>query len=465
MESAHPKVVNVRVIVYTKVMTNIRALTAEEMKSFMPVRARLLGASSNIKSKGYYSEAAFRVKPVAAEGLGTWAVDKNWRLYIDPATLPNGELGWNVAQCASVFEHELNHLLRDHGLRMETFGGKTLNTEKSNIATDLEINDDMDADSFVAEIGVLPSKMGLPNNKTAEWYYNNMPSQDDDGDGDSDGDDKDSKSNNGNEGNGKPKLGSCGSGAGGKPIDGELEADSEIAPSVSEGEAKIIRQSTAQAVQQHEQQYGRGTVAGGLSEWAELELAPPTVPWQRILRSAIRQGVRMAAGNTDHTYTRLSRRASAYKGFAFPAMHSPKPLIAAVVDTSASMSVSMIHEALNEVQGIANKMGCSPDEITLIQVDSEVSSIEPFSDARKVQISGRGGTDLRKGISAALEMRKTPNVIVVLTDGDTPYPDKPIKGTKLIVGIVGDSNYKSAAIERAKSEIPWATIVQVGEAA
>lgn len=446
-------------------MTKIRPFTDEEAKAFGAVRARLLGAIGP-KAKGYYAEAAFRVKPMAAEGLNTWAVDKGWRMYVDTSCLPGGEKGWTVQQCESIFEHELNHLLRDHAIRMDVHAGKQRDPNRSNIATDLEINDDLEPDSFVAEIGLLPSKMELPDGKTAEWYYENLPQQESDdseqsesgsegGDDSDDGDD--------GTGNSKPKMGKCGSGAGGNPIDGELDSDDASAPGMSEGEAKIVRQATAQAIKQHEAQHGRGTVPGGLSEWADIELAPPTVPWQRILAASVRRGIRIAAGNTDHTYTRISRRSAANPGFTFPAMVSPKPSIAVILDTSGSMSKDMIVEALNEVQGIAKQMGCQGDDLTLVQVDAAVGSIKPFTDARKVELTGRGGTDMRVGFDAIGEMRKAPSVIVVLTDGETPWPTVQPKGVSaVVVGIIGDEARRAYSVETTTNEMPWAKVVEVG---
>lgn len=449
----------------------IRKMNPEEEQSFRAVRARLINGLG-AKSKSYYAQAAFEVKPVIAEGLDTWAVDNGWRLYIGEKCLPKGEMGWNVEQCTEVFEHELNHLLRAHGERMDLFAGKNRDADKANIATDLEINDDLDPEGFVVSLGVSPSKLGLPDNKTAEWYYDNLPKNDseekeDDGESQGEGEGEgDSDADSDGKGNGKgsePKLGKCGSGAGGKPIEGELDSeDDSIAKSKSEGEAKITRRAVAEAVKNHESQHGRGTIAGGLSEWADIELAPPTVSWQRVLGAAVRRGVRISSGNTDHTYSRMSRRASNYRGFAMPAMISQKPRICAVVDTSGSMSVEMIHAALNEVQGIAKAMGCTGDYLTLIQVDSAVGSVKPFADIRKIEITGRGGTDMRIGIEAAQKMPLPPNTIVLLTDGETPYPAEKLRGASLIVGIIGDEYRRARNVENAEQEVPWATVVEIG---
>jgi predicted metal-dependent peptidase len=433
----------------------VRKMTDDEMRRFVAVRTRLLGGKSP-----YYAKAAFSVRPVAAEGLGTWAVDKSWRMYVDPNNLPDGEAGWSVEDCTDVITHELNHLLRDHAQRMEMHGGKNRDGEKSNIATDLEINDDLDEDGFVATIGVTPKKYELESNKTAEWYYDNLPEQQSNQNG-GEGEGQEGQGGSGS-GQGTPK---CGSGGGGKPIEGELDADdSSVADGLSEGEAELARKATAQAVKEHVAQHGRGSAPGGLVEWAEVVLAPPTVPWQRVLAAAVRRGVRIAAGNQDHTYTRISRRASSVPDVALPAMFAPKPRIAVVLDTSGSMSKQMVDDALNEVNGISKQLGATNDELTLIQVDAAVGSIKPWTDIRKVELTGRGGTDMRVGIQAAAEMRTSPNVVIVLTDGETPWPDERPKGMNLVVGVVSDSEQRRAwSVEAANNAMPWAQVVEVGD--
>ena len=59
----------------------VRRLNADE--------ARLLTAARLVAMEHapYLAHALFSTQPVAAVGLGTFAVDRGWRLYLDPATL------------------------------------------------------------------------------------------------------------------------------------------------------------------------------------------------------------------------------------------------------------------------------------------------------------------------------------------------------------------------------------------
>src|SRR5690606_4270814 len=190
-------------------------------------------------------------------------------------------------------------------------------------------------------------------------------------------------------------------------------------------------------------------------------LTPPTVPWQQILGSALRHSATMATGQTDYTYQRISRRASTTHGVVLPAMYSPKPRIAGAVDTSGSMSTKDVHEALSEVQGISAQVGCQGPDLSLLLVDAAVASVEPVYDLSRVEVSGGGGTDMRVGINAALELRERPNVIVVLSDGGTPWPDEQPPGVQVVVGLVGSWGRKHEPI--AREAMPWAEVVLVGD--
>ena len=45
--------------------------------------------------------------------------------------------------------------------------------------------------------------------------------------------------------------------------------------------------------------------------------------------------------------------------------------------------------------------------------------------ARDVELLGGGGTDMGAGLAKAAELRPRPDLIIVLTDGYTPWPSAP----------------------------------------
>ena len=58
-------------------------------------------------------------------------------------------------------------------------------------------------------------------------------------------------------------------------------------------------------------------------------------------------------------------------------------------------------------------------------------------------MQGGGGTDMRVGIKGAIEQGyPIPNIIIVMTDGYTPWPKRPVRGVKVVACII-DSNSPS----------------------
>jgi hypothetical protein len=45
---------------------------------------------------------------------------------------------------------------------------------------------------------------------------------------------------------------------------------------------------------------------------------------------------------------------------------------------------------------------------------------------------------MRVAIDAALKLRPRPHVIIVLTDGLTPWGDTPVQGVQVVAGIIGN---------------------------
>ncbi|MBV9322766.1 MAG: hypothetical protein JO352_03140, partial [Chloroflexi bacterium] len=115
----------------------------------------------------YLAHALFTVAPVAAEGLGTFAVDRGWRLYVDPVTLA----GWGAQLAGGVLVHEVGHLLRAHAERGDQLGSD-YDHNRWNLAADLAINDDLHAAGIRLPDGVVtPGKLGLEDGGIEEVYY------------------------------------------------------------------------------------------------------------------------------------------------------------------------------------------------------------------------------------------------------------------------------------------------------
>ena len=390
-----------------------RALTADEREAFR------LGRLVAAERAPYFMHALFATAPVAAPGLGTFAVDGSWRLYMDPALLV-GPDRWDSPTVGAVLLHEVGHLLRDHAGRAEA-----LPTPRHqlawNLAGDAEINDDLLAAGVPLPEGVVtPAALGCEDGDLAETYYATLvppPGA------------EDTLPDDG--------AGGCGSGAGSPAVPGELPSgvglpDGSAEP-ISPAEGDFVRRRVALDVQSAEDAKGRGSVPGGLSRWAATVLAPPTVPWDRLLRAAVRRAVAERAGRVDYTYSRPSRRR--LPRIIKPAMRAPSVIVSIVVDTSGSMGQADLDAAMSEVTGVLRSSGVAREHVRLLSCDAAATTAQRVRSAASVTLTGGGGTDMRVGIEAAEAASPAPHVIVVLTDGDTPWPDVPTRA-RLVCAVI-----------------------------
>jgi predicted metal-dependent peptidase len=168
-----------------------------------------------------------------------------------------------------------------------------------------------------------------------------------------------------------------------------------------------------------------GTVPASWQRWAREVLAP-RLPWQTLLAAQLRRHVGLAAGASDYSYRRPSRRAATVESVVLPALVRPKPSVAVVVDTSGSMDEASLAAALAETRAILRVAGVSGGDVAVLTCDLEVQEVPVRMLGRATAtLAGGGGTDLRVGIEAALARQPRPHLVVVLTDGQTPWPDVP----------------------------------------
>lgn len=262
-----------------------------------------------------------------------------------------------------------------------------------------------------------------------------------------------------------PMFTGCGSGSGGTPAPMEIGNDSlgGYATAATTDEIEDIRISTATAMIEHASQ-GRGTVPGHMLAEAEVVLAPPRVPWQRVLGSQLTRACAKQSGKTRRTYTRVNRRrhnvrlGGTGERVLYPGSYQPKLKIMDIRDTSGSMGADELNAVDSEIVGISKTLGISGKYLQVMDVDHYAYDPVPYrsvQDLKKIQ--GRGGTDMRLGITKALGLpaKDRPDVIIVLTDGFTPWPAVPTD-VPIIACLVGPG------AETAKENVPdWITSVVV----
>jgi predicted metal-dependent peptidase len=427
------------------------AMSAESALRLMAARVRLLNTHP------YLAQALVRIETFPVAGIGTLAVDNWWRLAYDPDILD----AWSVPEIAGVLYHEVLHLLRDHAGR-----AGSRDAEAWNVACDAEINDDLRDESFTQADGsqhrielpgspIFPESLGQRPHLTAEEYYRDAAQQ--------------GAGGSRERGSSEPSVGSgrCGSAAtgvpeaweatlggaspkagdtpttsdGNKPGDrsegnspGDMQATTEsVDVGVSPGEAEVIRWRVAQEITK-----SRATAPAHLERLAERELEPERIDWRRELRSIIARTITTVSGAVDYSYSRPSRRQSAVAGVVLPALRAPVVRVAVVVDTSGSMSGRELGAALEQINSILRSVGAR-EGLVVLAVDAEVHVTKQVFRANEVNLVGGGGTDMRVGIEAAARLRPRPEVVIVLTDGFTPWPNVPPRGMRVIAGVIGNA--------------------------
>lgn len=402
------------------------------------IAAARLAASGHLP---YLSSALFAMAVVAAPGCDTISVDPRWQVHADPAWVER----LSVDEIARLLMHHVGHLLRGHaerasqagvgaggaaigaddagggagvgagvgasgaaaGARRAAVGAGGLSASRWNRAADAEINDDLAVDGLVPAVAPdLPGAFGCPERALAEEYY---PATMD-----------------------GLRPWDCGSGC------DNLPRPWDHGEGISGQHGQLLSLSVAADIQRQHGQYP-GSVPGGWLRWAERVL-PSRTDWRRALAAEIRQGVASIAGNVDYTYRRPSRRSRVTPRIVLPSLHRPLPDVAIVCDTSGSMHPQLLDRALAEVEGILTRAGLRQTQVRVLAVDTEVHAMRRVSRASQVALAGGGGTDMGRGIAAAADLRPRPSVIVVLTDGFTPWPALPPKGVRVIIGLLAQAN-------------------------
>jgi len=383
-------------------VTATRTVPMSKEDTSLFAAARLRAA----RMQPYLANAVFSLIPVSSPGYGTFGVDRWWRVYVDMDQARE----WGVEPSAAVLLHEAHHLLRGHHKRAEVAGadGEFLH-RLWNFAADAAINDDLVDGDVPLPRPVLPSTLGLPAGLLEETYFGRLKELTE-----------------------RPPAPRCGSGSGGVPLPDELDGTDNDVPAVDEIDAAALRRDVAHAVTAA--QATGDSVSPGLSRWAQT-LLQPQVRWQTVLRAAMGKSLRGVTGRRHPSWQRPDRRADARPEFPLPGTVRLEPAVAVVIDTSASMSQRLLDAAITELNALLRRTGARGADAVVC--DNQAAVPQRVRHVGQVCLRGGGGTDLRIGIGVAAELRPARAVIVVLTDGGTPWPAAAPPGTSLIAVIIG----------------------------
>jgi predicted metal-dependent peptidase len=356
----------------------------------------------------YLASALYALVPVATERVTAMTIDEHWRLYVNP----NWAEATDVSAIAARLAHLVWHLLADHADRARDLDVGTDTAPAWQRASDATVAETIESKTMTTGL-IKPDGYGWDRGRSAEEYFalaSGLPARlltprDDTDPG-----------RGGEEGE-EPDPG-CGSGCDGLVRSYDLPPG-DPAGSVDSTDADAIRRRVAIEFQQHVGP--AGTMPGEWARWVQ-QILEPIVPWQQVLSAAVRRGLGWTHGHTDYTYTKISRRQAGAGRIVLPALRRPVPEVAIVVDTSGSVDDGLLAQALGEVDGILTSSAVPEGSVTVLAVDAAVQAVSRVRSARDVAIGGGGGTDMGVGIEAALALKPRPDVVIVLTDGYTPWP-------------------------------------------
>jgi predicted metal-dependent peptidase len=393
------------------------------------------------RARPYLATALFALSTVESRQVPTMAVDRHWRCYVSPAFVDRTP----EEQLAGVWVHEVSHLLRDHHGRSDrvarerglTGPGERL---RMNIAADCEINDDVFGDGLVRPEGAVePKTLGLPDGRLMEdylrWFRLGARTQ-------------------------SMAWLDCGSGVDGSEREWDLGPGGAHGLSAQERDA--VRFRVAQGITARP-----GDTPKAWRRWAEEAFHPPQ-PWRELLGAAVRSAASGPGAGEDYTYGRPSRRSAGLPGVVLPSLRRKPPRVAVVIDTSGSVSDTELGSALLEVAAICRAVGGRRDLVTVLACDAAAQAVQPLCRAEGISLLGGGGTDLRTGFAKALRARHRPDVIVVLTDGQTPWPGT-CPPCRTVVGLFPRPPATRSGDEDNPDYVPdsppeWARVVAIGSA-
>lgn len=157
-----------------------------------------------------------------------------------------------------------------------------------------------------------------------------------------------------------------------------------------------------------------GKMPAGMDQIIDGEVNPPQ-NWQTIFNDKMTRIIQV-----ETSWTRRNRR---YSNYVFPTSSSPGmgPVVF-LGDTSGSMGH---HHVFPQVEYEINAMceTAHPERVVLLWGDTEVALVETFEPGDNVVIHPKGGGCTRMEVLIEAAGQYDPDIVVLLTDCETGWPD------------------------------------------
>lgn len=356
------------------------------------------------------------LNPLIAGDVQLVSADDDFRFYIAEHLLTDGQ----QRLLGELILHGALHLYAEHHKESVRLGVDASRAKLFNLAADLWTNDqlvDMSAQASMEHL-IHHTHLGLTRLGSVEEYYQAL------------------RARFGNDSGLESALGSseqgCGSATG---VRNDFEVDNGSDPALfalalSEMEKDQILTSITEEIMEAlnaEGDWGAGFLPAGLVGVATVKFNATRTPWERELDEYLRPVINRVQRAFLATYKRINRRrhstttASGRKvinpgkaGKNFSAMF--------YADRSGSMAAHEIQMALDEVYSIVERMG-EPESLRFAYVDATIHELHTYTGPGSIPLAvSGGGTDMGEGIRHAMTLEDRPDVIIIATDGDTPWP-------------------------------------------
>lgn len=298
-----------------------------------------------------------------------------------------------------LLKHELLHIAFGHLTTFFKFSDKKL----ANVAMDMEINQYISKE-WLPEGGIDIddyADLNLDTKAGCRYYYDKLKQLQDE----------------------KNKNGTCGN----EPMDqlldniesGDIPDHStwEEFEDLSEAEQKLIERQLQKVLSDAKEQTEkkRGTVPGEIEGLIIIEeIAKPKFNWRGYIRRF--------TGVSTKVFTKKIRRKENRRFDANPGLKvKMRQHMLLAIDTSGSVSDSELQEFMGEIFHIYK---CGVD-ITIVQCDTTIRSVEPYKGKFEMSVVGRGGTEFDPVLEYFNANLQKYTSLVYFTDGECGYSVKP----------------------------------------
>lgn len=291
-----------------------------------------------------------------------------------------------------LLKHELLHIAFGHLVSFGSFRNKKL----ANVAMDMEINQYIDSE-YLPDGGIDINDyedLDLDIKAGCRYYYDKLQQLKDE----------------------KDKNGTCGNEEMDKLLDnidnGDIPDHStwEEFDDLSEAEQKLIEKQLQKVLSDAKEQTikKRGNIPGEIEGVIVIEeIVPPKFDWRGYIRRF--------TGISTKVFTKKIRRKENRRYEENPGLKiKMRQHMLLAIDTSGSVSNSELQEFMGEIHHIY-KAGV---DVTIMQCDTNIRSIEAYKGKNEINVAGRGGTEFDPVLDYYNANQKKYTSLVYFTDGE-----------------------------------------------